>query len=78
MEKGEALSQVFNCTHKLSYADEKTDRYLNGTYLFTGFHGGHRVHENGTSKTTKPNNHVQQERGNMPKRRAAVSYVPRW
>jgi len=48
------------------------------TYLFAGVHGGHRVHENGTSKTTQPNDHVQQERGDMPKGRTAVSYVPCW
>lgn len=47
-------------------------------FLFVGVHGWHRVHEDGTSETTQPNDHVQQERCDMSKGRAAVFYVPRW
>jgi len=46
--------------------------------LSAGFHGGHSVHEDGSSETTEPDDHVQQERGDMPKGRTAVSHVPSW
>lgn len=50
--------------------------YFNG--ILSGIHGRHRIYENVTTKTTQPNDHVQQECGDMPKGWATVFYVPHW
>lgn len=55
---------------------KKRKNYFNGILL--GIHGGHRIYEDVTTKTTQPNDHVQQECGDMPKGWATVFHVPYW